>query len=100
MDLLKSYHGEFWKLTLRNIKHLMLHLGKKPLIKPENVGSIKCHVTMARGENDKMVSFEETLNIQNCIPNSNYIELLDTKHPIEQLEIKNLDLIIKETNLV
>lgn len=89
-DYLKSLHGEEWRNVLLKTGDLMRLLGEDPLLNTSNVLSITTKVTMMLGDSDKMVSKEETLAIQEAIPDSRFVLMNDTIHPIERIESSKL----------
>lgn len=82
---------EDWKQVLGFTKEMMLHLGENPPVNKETWSKIKLPVTICLADNDEMVSREETQVIFEMLPNSEYKEINNSKHAIEQI---NLDQIV------
>ncbi|MFA6058984.1 MAG: alpha/beta fold hydrolase [Taibaiella sp.] len=88
---LATLHGtEQWKTLLPAIAGMMIDLGKKPLLTPENYAHINARVQLMIGDKDVMVTLDETLQAAKAIPEARLAVLPNTKHPIEQVRAKLL----------
>lgn len=89
--MLKSVFGdEYWKTILFKTAEMMIALGDKPILKGDNLSTIKIPVIICRGGSDKMVSYEECILLCSYIKDSRYIEFENTPHPIEKLNVEDI----------
>jgi pimeloyl-ACP methyl ester carboxylesterase len=86
---LKSLHGENWNKTVINTAALIRKIGVNP-ITAEQFESIECPVRLAVGDDDNMVSIEETLNIKHKIKFASIAVLPSTQHPFEKINAQRL----------
>jgi pimeloyl-ACP methyl ester carboxylesterase len=94
--ILQEKHGERWKTLLRSTAHLMQNLEKLDGLSKEDLHSIDVPVTLIRGDQDRMVTSEETNLASSRIPRSSIKTLAHSKHELERTNLKELaDLIIK-----
>lgn len=59
-EQLKQRHGAQWENVVRRTADMMIMLGEKPLLTPQNILSIMNKIKFCVGEKDKMVSVVET----------------------------------------
>lgn len=86
---LKSRHEpEDWKLVLKKTIDMMLQLGKSPALSQEDFSKINHPVILSLGELDKMVSVEETQEVNKLLKNSKFELIPATPHPIEKADPK------------
>ena len=65
----------------------LLHaLGNGAALTQLDFEKIICPVRITRGALDNMVSEAESLQVAGWIPGAQYVELPDTKHPLEQVD--------------
>lgn len=69
---------------------MMMALGDQPLLTPDTLAAIQTQVTILRGDQDHMVSREESQVTASHIPDAVYTELPETPHPIEKADHKRL----------
>lgn len=82
-----------WKLLLERTSGLMRKLGDSPLLQSKSLSQLHFPIFICRGENDKMVSREESMQMVQH-DHVRYIEIENTPHPIEKVETdKLIDLI-------
>lgn len=87
---LAQLHGaDLWKENMRNTAQLMLDLGNKELL-ANRFASIQNTCFIGLGERDVMVTFEETQNAVNKLPNASFFSLTDTEHPIGKVDVELL----------
>lgn len=88
---LKERHGESsWKTVLKKTSTMMMEMGEKNPILPMELKYSETPVHFLLGDNDKMVTKEETeLFCKNCL-NGKLSILSDTQHPIEKTDISKL----------
>lgn len=90
---LESRHGEQeWRSVLHKTANLMHDLAKHHLTE-EDFKQIRSQVQLSLGDQDNMVSVEETQLVQTQIPNASFKLLPDTPHPLEKV---NAQLLAKE----
>lgn len=87
---LAKRHGIEWKTVLSLTASLLLELGARPLLTREVLHQIQTKALLMIGEKDNMVSLEETDSIAKLLPNAELSVLLNTGHPIEQVNTKML----------
>ncbi|MGH1519375.1 alpha/beta fold hydrolase [Chryseobacterium sp. JK1] len=83
-QLLESQHGQKWKQLLPAIADLMVDLGKNPPLK-NNLTEIQIPVQIMVGDQDNMVTIEESVNVYRTLPNAKLAVLPDTKHPMDKV---------------
>ena len=82
--LLETQHGKKWKQLLHSIAELMISLGKKPPLKG-NLSTIHIPVQIMVGDQDNMVTLEESMHVYRSLPNARLAVLPDTKHPMDKV---------------
>lgn len=93
-ELLKTRHGDEWKNLLQKTSEMMTQLGKKKVLSLEEISSIENKGMIGLGDNDNMVSLEETVAVYKQLKNGSMYILPGSKHPIEFVNIKVLAKII------
>ena len=90
-EQLRKYHNpQDWKTVLRKTADMMLAMGKHPPLIKDDFFKINKPVILAVGDNDKMVSADETMSIALRIPNASFLLLNNIPHSIEQVDIQKL----------
>lgn len=82
--LLEAQHGDKWKQLLHSIADLMVSLGKNPPLK-NNLSTINIPVQIMVGDQDNMVTLEESTDVFRSLPNARLAVLPDTKHPMDKV---------------
>lgn len=82
--LLEAQHGDKWKQLLHSIADLMVSLGKNPPLK-NNLSTINIPVQIMVGDQDNMVTLEESTHVFRSLPNARLAVLPDTKHPMDKV---------------
>lgn len=90
VEQLRIIFGSNWAEVVKCTAQLMQALGENKILFPEVLKKIKCPVTILRGEHDKMVTREESLESVSHLYQAHYQELKNTGHPFEQAELKSL----------
>ncbi len=85
-DMLAARHGDQWAQLLEATAGMMKALGNKPLLDQSTLATIQSPVTIMRGNQDNMVSLEESETAATGLPHATYVELPDTLHPIEKVD--------------
>jgi len=96
-EQLKQRHApNDWTLVLVKTKDMLLQMGKENPLLLSDYATINQPVLLLLGDDDKMVTREETEAVQNALPNSRFQLLEQTAHPIEKVNITVLAEIIRE----
>ena len=83
-------HGEqYWKAVVVKTATMMNMLAEKPLADTD-FGLIQTPICICRADGDTMVSKEESLHVQQLIPLATYIEIADSQHQLDQVDIDEL----------
>jgi pimeloyl-ACP methyl ester carboxylesterase len=85
-------HGDNWETLVTSIAQLLLALGNAPYLNSENLAQINCPVQVMSGDQDNMVTIEETLALARAINNAHVAVLPNTIHPFEKI---NQNLVIQ-----
>lgn len=89
---LQSWHGQSWKQVLNQTKTLMQGLSEKPYFDDDIYQSIQHPVLFCRAVKDDLVTREETIHAAWMLPNGQFAQVLESKHPIEKV---NMDVLWK-----
>ncbi|MBL1219674.1 alpha/beta hydrolase [Chryseobacterium sp. L7] len=84
-EQLEKQHGSKWKQLLPAIADMMVSLGKNPPLNENSLQAISIPVQIMTGDQDNMVSIEESVGAYRNIPNAKLAILPDTKHPMEKV---------------
>ncbi|HEV7781843.1 MAG TPA: alpha/beta fold hydrolase [Chitinophagaceae bacterium] len=95
-QLAKRHHPNDWKLVLEKTKDMLTGLGIHNTLQPEDYKAITAPCLLLLGDKDKMITLEETLTVQDNLPNGIYCSLPGTPHPIEQVNPEMLASFITE----
>jgi pimeloyl-ACP methyl ester carboxylesterase len=93
---LQKLHGNKWSDLMQQTANFMHELGAKNALPFQDLQRIKAKLLLSLGDNDKMVSLEETQAVQLSTPNSDLHIFKDTPHPWEQVNQKEIANKIKE----
>lgn len=87
-NYLSKLHGtENWKSVLGHTADMMLKLGATPSLKATDFKAINVACHLGLGDQDTMVTEDETKHVANLIPNSNFYLLPNTPHPIDKINV-------------
>lgn len=84
-ELQQRHQPNDWKLVLEKTKAMLLQMGKKNPLQLSEYTTISTPVLLLLGDNDKMVTNEESEAVQKALPNSHFQLLEQTPHPIEKV---------------
>jgi esterase/lipase len=88
---LENRHGsEKWKVLLERTAKMMLEMGINPPLSFNDFSEIKVPVVITRGDLDKMVSKEESVNVANALPNGFFRSYSNWQHPFEKIDVNIL----------
>lgn len=94
LDQLHSENG--WKNVMRKTAGMMLRLGNGEATSDEIYTGIQTKCLIGVGDNDQMVTQQETKRIVSLIKNAEFYLLENTVHPIDKIDVNKLnDLIIQ-----
>lgn len=88
-EVLQNRHGDHWIEVLDRTANFMKSLGEKNPME-DAASKIQCPVQLVLADQDQMVSKEETEEVHNHIPQSQFQVLSDSHHPIEKVNISAL----------
>ncbi len=95
-DILFERHGERWKHLLRSTAHMMRNLEKLDGLTREDLVSIEIPVCLMIGDQDRMVSSEETQFAQREIHHSVVKTITHSKHDLDKANLKEMATVIEE----
>lgn len=93
-DELEKRHRD-WRAVVNKTAKMMIGLGDGKGVLTENYSKIQHQVLLCLGEDDKMVSVDETRNTANLLPNGQWEILGNTPHPIEKIDKEKLSLLLE-----
>lgn len=88
--LAQRHQPQSWAQNVEQTAHMMLQLGKHPLLTNEILSQISLPVQVAVGDKDNMVTLEETIQAYRCLPNGCLLVLPNTRHPLETIAVARL----------
>lgn len=90
-DHLKYIHSPLnWKDVLHETANMMIDLGNGKGLKENELKSIQFPVMIGIGDQDNMVSIEETKHVSQQLPNASLKIFKDFPHPIDRMDIQRL----------
>lgn len=95
-QLKQRHQPNDWKLVLDKTKAMLLQMGKENPLQLRDYAAIDKPVLLLLGDNDKMVTREETEVVHQVLPNSRFQLLEQTAHPVEKVKYTVLADIIRE----
>ncbi len=93
-NTLQQRHGTNWIKLLEKTSLLMIELSELNLLNENNLSQINNFVALGLADNDSMVTIEETNTVFNNLKNAKQFNLINTKHPIESVNVLELCTII------
>jgi esterase/lipase len=93
-ESLQEKHGERWKSLLRSTAHLMQNLEKLDGLTREDLSEVEIPVTLILGDQDRMVSSEETHLTASWLHHAQVKTLTHSKHELERSNLRELSNII------
>lgn len=94
-DALLAAHGLAWKTLVEQTAGMMIELGESPLLTEDTLPTIEIPVEVLLGEDDHMVSEDESLLVVSLMDNASFTKLPATKHPIGVVDQNALTSVIK-----
>ena len=84
---------------MNHTSEMLLEMGKDNPLKREDYSTIKTPALILLGDNDKMVTLEETIAVNELLPNSRLEILANTSHPLEQVDAEMLASYIRDFSI-
>jgi len=84
--LAKRHAPQPWREHLSLTANLMTTLGKGHALTEATLANIEQTCLLLLGDQDKMVTEQETMAVQQSLPNGKFQALKDTPHPIEKVD--------------
>lgn len=95
-DILIERHGERWKHLLRSTAHLMQNLERLDGLTKEDLSSVDIPVCLMLGDQDRVVSTEETQLAHRLLSHSEVKTIGHSKHELERSNIKEIFTVMEE----
>lgn len=89
-EALQSKHGERWKQLLRSTAHMMQHLERLDGLTREDMMDIDIPVVLILGDQDRMVSTEETQLTGSWLHHSQLKTISHSKHELERTNLREI----------
>lgn len=89
-SLAARHHPQDWKQVIHKTAGMLLQLGEEPVLTADVLQQIQVPVQVAVGDQDNMVSVEETLWAYRQLPNARLQVLPATRHPLEAVAVDEL----------
>lgn len=86
-----------WKQVVLKTSSMMGKLGHGSALTKEDLSQIKPHVVLGIGDQDNMVTIQETKWADSALPNSEVMVLPGVAHPIERLTIDSIRSLLKRS---
>ena len=95
-ELLTEKHGERWKHLLRSTAHMMQNLEKLDGLTREDLNEIEIPVCLMLGDQDRLVSSEETAFAHRDLHHSVVKTITHSKHELEKTHLRELVSVMEE----
>jgi pimeloyl-ACP methyl ester carboxylesterase len=79
-----------WEQLMHKTAAMMQQLGTQPVLTPDILAQLQLPVQIAVGDQDTMVTLEETIAAYRSLPNGRLLVLPATKHPLETIPVSRL----------
>lgn len=89
-ETLKSKHGETWKHLLYSTAHMVQHLERLDGLTREDMDEVDIPVTLIRGDQDRMVTSEETQLTSTWLMRGQVKTISHSKHELERSNLKEI----------
>jgi esterase/lipase len=100
VEKLAVKHGDRWKLLVHSTAHMIQNLEKLDGLTREDVEDIMIPVTLMLGDQDRMVTSEETNSTSEWLKHSEVRTISHSKHELERSNLKEISQIILEKLLL
>jgi esterase/lipase len=95
-EALATKHGERWKQLMRSTAHMMQNLERLDGLTREDMAEIEIPVFLILGDQDRMVTSEETHLTSSWLPHSQVKTISHSKHELERSNLKEIANIVEE----
>lgn len=95
-EALKAKHGDRWKQLMRSTAHMMQNLEKLDGLTREDMSDIDIPVVLILGDQDRMVSTEETHLTGSWLHHSKHKTISHSKHELERSNLREIADTIEE----
>lgn len=89
-ETLLHKHGERWKQILRLTAHMMQNLERLDGLTKEDLNDIEIPVVLILGDQDRMVTSEETQLTSNALHHSQVKTISHSKHELERTNLREI----------
>jgi pimeloyl-ACP methyl ester carboxylesterase len=79
-----------WEQVMHKTADMMHQLGRKPVLPSAILANVQQPVQVAVGDQDNMVTLEETIQAYRDLPNARLLVLPGTRHPLETIPVGRL----------
>ena len=90
VEILKAKHGDGWRQLLLSTAHMMQHLEKLDGLSKEDLESIDIPVMLILGDQDRVVTTEETSTINSFLKFGSMKTISHSKHELERSNLKEI----------
>ena len=84
------HHPCDWKEIVKKTGSMMEQMGAGERISHSSFQQLRIPVTIGLGDQDRMVSREESVAVADLLPGGNFVPLQDVVHPIDQVSTETL----------
>ena len=92
---LETKHGERWKQLMRSTAHMMQHLERLDGLTREDMAEIDIPVVLILGDQDRMVTSEETHLTSSWLHRSQVKTISHSKHELERTNLREMAEVIE-----
>jgi esterase/lipase len=89
-ETLKVKHGERWKSLLLSTAHMMQHLERLDGLTREDMSDVDIPVVLILGDQDRMVTTEETLFTSSWLHHAQLKTISHSKHELERSNLREI----------
>jgi len=94
-ELVKRHAPQNIEAIMQKTGEMMTNLGFDNDLKPEDYSTIQHEIMVGVGDRDKMVTFDETVEVYKKLPKGAMIAMPNTPHPLEGVDAEKLACEIK-----
>ena len=95
-QLQQRHYPNDWKIVLQKTKQLLIQLGDKNDLQLNDYQTILTPSLLLLGDKDKMVTPEETAQVEKALPNGKFQLLENTPHALEKVDVNMLGDIVHQ----
>lgn len=99
-ETLQNKHGDRWKALLRSTAHMMQNLEKLDGLTREDILEVEIPVTLLLGDQDRMVTTEETQRMKGWLHHADVKTISHSKHEIERANLKEISQLVLEELII